>query len=194
MLKTLTLLVASFASAFAFNSVEININDKDLELGASIDLSQMNDTVEPDTVFLSAKLLHADKGNSDYTSSTSMDDYYEVGFLMKRDYSSNLEIGLGMKLNATKNFTSLPLGGEVRYALNTELPIYVGGMIYFAPSVLAMRDAKSFMEYRLLVDIEVIENAMITLGYRKLDTDYDKPVARDINYNSSFYAGFKFKF
>ena len=194
MLKILSILVIGYASAFALNSVEININDKDLELGASIDMSQLNDTVEPDTVFLSAKLLHADKANGDFTSSADMDDYYEVGFLMKRDFNSNLEIGLGMKLNGTKNFTTIPLGGEARYALDTELPMYVGGVIYFAPSVLSMRDAKSFMEYRLTLDIEVIENAMITLGYRSIDTNYDKPVARDLNYNSSFYAGFKFKF
>ena len=194
MLKILTLLVASFASAFALNSVEININDKDLELGVSIDMSQMNDTVEPNTVFLSAKLLHADQKNSDYAATADMDDYYEVGFLMKRDFNHNLEIGLGMKLNGTKNFASIPLGGEARYALDTEIPMYVGGVIYFAPSVLAMSDAKSFTEYRVTLDIEVIENAMITLGYRSIDTNYEKPVAADISYNRSFYAGFKFKF
>lgn len=194
MLKILTLLVAGFASAFALNSIEININDKDLELGASLDMSQMNDMLEPDTVFLKAKILHADEKNSDYTSSSDMNDYYEVGFLMKRDFNSNLEIGLGMKLNATKNFSSIPLGAEARYDLYTEIPMYVGGLIYYAPSVLALSDAKSFLEYRLFVDIEVIENAMITLGYRSLDTNYEKGIARDINYNSSFYGGFKFKF
>jgi len=194
MLKKVTLLAASFASAFALNSVELNINDKDLELGAVIDIANLSDMTEPDTVFLTAKFLHADKANGDITSNADMDDYYEVGFLMKRDFNSNLEIGLGMKLNGTKNFASIPLGGEARYALDTVLPMYVGGVIYFAPSVLTMSDAKNFMEYRLTLDVEVIENAMITLGYRSLDTDYDKPVARDLNYNSSFYAGFKFKF
>mgnify|MGYP002641170603 CR=1 FL=1 len=194
MLKKLTLIAASFASAFALNSVEINVNDKDLEGAISIDMSQLNDTIEPDTVFIGARILHADKENSDFTTAAEMDDYYEVSFLMKRNFSHNLEIGLGMKLNGAKNFASIPLGGEARYALDTELPMYLGGSIYFAPSVLAMRDAKSFMEYRLTLDIEVIENAMITLGYRSLDTNYDKPVARDVNYNSSFYAGLKFKF
>lgn len=193
MLKKLTLIAASFASAFALNSVEININDKDLELGASIDMSQMNDTIEPDTVFLGVKFLSADPENGDLNT-TTMDDYYEVGFLMKRDYSHNLEIGLGMKLNGTKNFATIPLGAEVRYSFDTGLPMYLGGSIYYAPSVLSMRDAKSFMEYRINFDIEVIENAMITLGYRSLDTNYEKPVIQNVNYNSSFYAGFKFKF
>ena len=194
MLKKVTLLAASFASAFALNSVELNINDKDLELGAVIDIANLSDMTEPDTVFLTAKFLHANQANSDIAANADIDDYYEVGFLMKRNFNSNLEIGLGMKLNTTKNFASVPLGGEARYALGTELPMYVGGVIYYAPSVLAMSDAKSFMEYRVTLDIEVIENAMITLGYRSLDTNYDKPVARDVNYNSSFYAGFKFKF
>lgn len=194
MLKTLTLLAASFASAFALNSVEININDKDLELGASIDMSQMNDTVEPDTVFLGLKYLHADYSNGDISSSENMDDYFEVSFLIKRDFNSNLEIGLGMKLNATKNFVSIPLGGEARYLLDTQLPMYIGGSFYYAPSVLSMSDAESFLEYRVHFDIEVIENALITMGYRSIDTNYEKPVARDINYNHSFYVGFKFEF
>jgi len=194
MLKKLTLLAASVASAFALNNVEININDKDLELGAVIDIANLSDMTEPDTVFLTAKFLHADQANSDLAANADIDDYYEVGFLMKRDFDSNLKVGLGMKINTTKNFTSVPLGGEVSYALDTQLPMYVGGLIYYAPSVLTMSDAKSFMEYRLTLDIEVIENAMITLGYRSIDTNYEKPVARDLSYNSSFYAGFKFIF
>ena len=194
MLKKLTLIVASFAQAFALNSVEININDKDLELGASVDMSQINDSVEPDTVFLSAKVLHADAANSGYAASADMDDYYEVGFLMKRDYNHNLQIGLGMKVNTTRNYASAPLGAEASYMLNTELPIFVGGAIYYAPSVLAMRDAKNFMEYRLTVDVEVIDNGMVTAGYRSLSTNYEKPTPQDVKYNSSFYAGFKFKF
>lgn len=194
MLKKLTLLVASFASAFALNSVEININDKDLELGASIDMANVSDMTEPDTFFVGVKYLHADIENSDFTSSSNMEDYYEVNFLMKRNLDSNLAIGLGMKLNGTKDFASVPLGGEVKYMLDTQIPVFLGGSFYYAPSVLAMSDAKSFMEYRVTVDIEVIQDAMITIGYRSIDTNYETPVSQDINYNSSFYAGFKFQF
>ena len=194
MLKKITLLAASYACAFALNSVEINVNDKDLELGAAIDMANLSDMTEPDTVYLTGRFLNADKANSDYTSNANMDDYYEVGFLMKRDYSSALQIGLGMKLNGTKNFSSIPLGGEARLSLDTEIPMYLGGAVYYAPSVLTMSDGKNFLEYRVTLDIEVIENAMVTLGYRSLDTNYDKPVAQDINYNSSFFAGLKFKF
>lgn len=194
MLKKITLLVASFASAFALNSVEINVNDKDLELGAAIDMANLSDMTEPDTVFLTGRFLKGDKDNSDYTTNANMDDYYEVGFLMKRDFSSELQIGLGMKFNGTKNFNSVPLGGEARLALDTEIPVYLGGAIYYAPSVLTMSDGKNFLEYRVTLDIELIENALVTLGYRSIDTNYDKPAAVDINYNSSFFAGLKFKF
>jgi len=194
MLKVLVLLAVGFAHLFALNSVEININDKDLELGASVDMSLMNDNIEPDTVFLGLKFLDGDKENSDFTTSGEIDTYYEVSFLMQKDFDANLEIGLGMKFNSAKNFKSFPLGGQARYELDTVVPVYVGGSIYYAPSVLAMSDAKSFMEYRVSVDIELIENAMVTLGYRSLDTNYDKPVAKDVSYNSSVYAGLKFRF
>ena len=193
MLKKLILIAAGFAQAFALNSVEININDKDLELGATVDMSQMNHTIEPDTVFIGFKLLHADAANSDYSSSSDMEDFYEVSFLMKRDFSDVLQIGLGMKLNGTKNFATVPLGGEISYLLDTKMPMYVGGSLYYAPSVLALRDAKNFMEYRLTLDVEVIEGGMVTAGYRSINTNYETP-SQDIKYNSSFYVGFKFKF
>jgi len=132
MLKILISLVAGFASAFALNSIEININETDLELGTFIDMRQMNDMLEPDTVFLRAKILNPESKNSDYASESDMNDYYKVGFLMKRDFNSDLEIGLGMKLNGTKNFVSIPLGTEVRYGLYTEIPMYIGGLLYYS--------------------------------------------------------------
>jgi len=197
MLKKLTLLAAGFASAFAMNNVELNVNSKDLEMGVTLDMGQFNDSIEPDTVFIGGKFLSADVKNSDYTSSSQMDDYMELNFLMKREMdNSGLTIGLGAKLNGTKDFMSVPLGGEVSYKLPLDLsmPFYVGGAVYFAPSVLTMSDADSFMETRITLDVEIIENALVTLGYRNIDTNYEKPTARDINYNSSVYAGVRFKF
>ena len=197
MLKKLTLLAAGFASAFAMNSVELNVNDKDLEMGVAFDMGQFNDSIEPDTVFVGGKFLHGDVENSDRTSSADMDDYYELNFLMKREMdNSDLTIGLGAKVNGTKDFMSVPLGGEASYRLpfDFSMPFYLGGAVYFAPSVLTMSDADSFLETRITLDIEIIENALVTLGYRNIDTNYEKPTAIDINYNSSVYAGFRFKF
>lgn len=197
MFKKLGLLAVCAASAFAMHNVELNINDKDLEFGAKVDMGQFNDTVEPDSVFVGAKVLHGSVDNSEFSSSSDMQDYYEINFLMQRKVeATDLVIGLGVKLNGAKNFSSVPLGAEVSYklAFSDKFPLYARGAIYFAPEVLSMQDAKNFLEYRAALDLEVIRNGSVTLGYRSLDTNYTATTGGDKNYNKSVYVGFKFGF
>ncbi|NOR57759.1 MAG: hypothetical protein GQ474_04475, partial [Sulfurimonas sp.] len=161
MLKKLGLLAVCAASAFAMHSVELNINDKDLEFGARIDMGQFNDTVEPDSVFVGAKILHGSVDNSEFSSSSDMQDYIEASFLMQRKVeATDLVIGLGVKLNGTKNFSSIPLGAEASYklAFSDKMPLYIRGAVYYAPEILSMQDAKNFLEYRAALDLEVIKN------------------------------------
>lgn len=185
------------ASAFAMHSAEININDKDLEVGAKLDMAQFNDTSEPDIIFIGAKFLHGHEDHSDFERN-GIHDYSELNFLMQREIeTSGLSIGLGLKLNHTENFTSMPLGIEALYKLPTGAvtPLYFGAILYYAPEVLTLDDAQNFLEYRLNFDIEVIENGRITLGYRSIDTNYDVGgETHKINYNRSAYVGFKFAF
>ncbi|WP_373036186.1 YfaZ family outer membrane protein [Sulfurimonas sp.] len=197
MFKKLGLLAICAASAFAMHNVELNVNDKDLEFGAKVDMGQFNENVEPDTVFVGAKILHGSVDNSDFTSSSQMQDYVEANFLMQRKVeATDLVIGLGVKLNATKNFTSIPLGAELGYkfAFSDKFPLYLRGALYYAPEVLSMQDAKSFLEYRASLDLEVIKNASVTLGYRSIDTNYTSSTGGDKTYNKSAYVGVKFAF
>jgi hypothetical protein len=197
MLKKLGLISLCAASAFAMHSVEININDKDLELAAKLDMGQFYNTIEPGTVFLGATFLKADAAHSDYNSDADIESYQELNFLMKRNIAENgFSIGLGVKVNHTENFTSIPLGVEAGLTLPTggSIPVSVGASIYYAPEVLAMQDAKDFLEYRVHVDVEVIQNGMITVGYRNIDLQYDVANSETVNYNSSGYIGFKFAF
>jgi len=196
MLKKISLVAVMAVSAFAMHSAEININNKDLEVGAKIDMGQFNNTTEPNTVFLNARYLHGSDSHSDFTSS-QMHDYGEVGFLMKREIGdSDLSVGLGVKVNHTKKFTTIPLGLEGTYKLPANLPVtlFLNGEFYYAPEVLSMEDAKDFLAYRISLDVEVIENGFITAGFRKLDTNYDNNSLGNNNYNQSVYAGFKFSF
>ncbi|NPA60605.1 MAG: hypothetical protein GXO30_09140 [Epsilonproteobacteria bacterium] len=194
MFKKIGLLALCSISLFAMHSVELNINDKDLEIGAKIDMHQFSDTTKEDSVHIGFKFLHADKSHSDLSSSADMHDYYEMNFLMKREIeSTDLTIGLGVKINGTESYMSVPIGVEVGYKLpfSSSMPMHIDGAIYYAPEVLSMRDAKSFLEYRLNFEVEVIENASVILGARSLETDY---VNKDIRYNSSVYLGFRFSF
>ena len=201
MLKKITLFTAAATSVFAMHSAQININDKDLELGAKLDMGQFNHAVEPDTVFFGAKFLKADGENSDPEVS-NLDEYYELNFLMQREVSNTgLFLGLGVKLNHVNrgetDFTSIPLGIEAKYKLpiSDVVPFYLGGAFYYAPESLSLQDAHSFQEFRINLDIEVIKNANVTMGYRSLETDYEVNNHRsDFTYNKSAYIGFKFLF
>ena len=197
MLKKLSLMTVCAVSVFALHNVELNINDKDLEIGAKLDMGQFNDYTEPNTVFVGVKFLHGNEDHSDIEKN-DIDDFSELNFLMQRDIdSSGLKLGLGVKLNHTESFTTIPLGIEASYKLpvGDVTPLYLGASIYFAPEVLAMEDAKSFLEYRVNFDIEVIENGRISLGYRSIDTNYEiKGETYNMNYNRSAHIGFKFAF
>ena len=193
MLKKIVIIALFAASAFAMHSGEININDKDLEIGAKFDLGQFNEAVEPDTMFVGGKFINADKKHSSDDPS-ELDPYFEVNFLMMRELGNNgMSVGIGAKLNYTKDYSALPLGLEFAYKIPaTELiPMYLNGSLYYAPSVLSFSDADNFLEYRISYDIEIIDNGRITIGYRNIDTNYE---AGDLNYNSSWYAGFKIGF
>ncbi|MCW8896113.1 MAG: YfaZ family protein [Sulfurimonas sp.] len=192
MLKKFGLIAASAVSVFAMHSAEINVNNSDLELGVKFDVGQFDDAVEPETMFFGAKYINADEKHSDFSN---IDDYQELNFLMQREVDSGFTLGLGVKLNHTKNFVSVPLGVEASYKLpaNIQIPFYINGSLYYAPEVLSYDNADGFSEFRISLDAEVIENGRVTVGYRSLETDYDNTRRHD-KYNSSVYLGFKFAF
>ena len=197
MLKKITLIAFCAVSAFAIHTGEININDKDLAMGAKFDLGQFNDAVEPDTMFVGGKFLNADK---EYSSdkNTNLDPYFEVNFLMMREVGDlGMSMGMGAKLNFTKDYMAAPLGLEFAYKIPAPdlIPMRLNGSLYYAPEVLSFSDADSYLEYRISYDIEVIKNGSITIGYRNIETNYKNSHTRgDFTYNDSFYAGFKIGF
>jgi hypothetical protein len=193
MLKKVTLLTASALTAFAMNTGEININNKDLEISGKFDVGQFNDAVEPNTMFVGAKFLNADADHSD-NDNADLDPYFEANFLMMRPIGNQgMRIGMGVKLNFTKDYSALPLGLEFSYKMPIRnfVPMHLNGELYYAPNVLAFNHADSFLEYRLSYDIEIIKHGAVTIGYRRLDTNYN---AGDFKYNSYGYVGFKINF
>jgi len=196
MLKKVTLLGASALTAFALNTGEININNKDLEISGQFDVGQFNDAVEPGTMFVGAKFLNADADHSD-DEHADLDPYFEANFLMMRPIGNKgMKIGMGAKVNFTKDFMSIPLGLQFAYKLPLKnlLPMYLNGELYYAPTVLSFSDADSFLEYRISYDIELIDHGRVTLGYRSIDTTYESDRGGDFTYNSYWYVGFKINF
>ncbi|MDQ7044197.1 MAG: YfaZ family outer membrane protein [Sulfurimonas sp.] len=199
MLKKILITTLPAISAFALHTAEININDRDLELNAKFDMGQFNSSIEPNTVFIGGRFLNGQKENSRLENGdpvTNIDPFYEVSFLMKRAVGDmGMSFGMGVKLNYTKDFSTIPLGLEFEYVIPAKklVPMYVYGSVYYAPSALSFSKAKDFVGYRVSYDIELIDNGRVTIGYRNINTNYDAVGGRVV-YNDSVYAGFKFAF
>ena len=200
MLKKLTLIAISATSVFAMSSAEINLNDKDLEVSAVVDLGSSSNSVEPNTTFVNFKYLGASVDNSDLADGSDISDYYEAGFLMKRKVEgSNATVGLGIKANLISDddntFSSMPLGIELGYITPTNVPVEIALKAYYAPDSLAFSSADSYQEFRFDANVEIIKNGSIVAGYRDLKTNYmisDTKVS--VNYNKSAYVGLRFNF
>ncbi|MEA1982865.1 MAG: YfaZ family outer membrane protein [Campylobacterota bacterium] len=204
MLKKISLIVACAASAFALHTAEININDKDLEIGAQFDVGQFNKAVEPETMFLGIKFLNPDASHSE-DDNLSINPYFEGNFLIMKEVGKlGMSFGMGIKLNYSKiedsDLSSLPLGVAFAYVIPAKelVPMSIEGSLYYAPQVLTFLDAQEYLGYRIHYDIELIENAGVTFGYRSLNATFKEDSIdtnkKTLNYNSSFYFGFKVKF
>ncbi len=196
MLKKLLLIATVTSTLFAFHTIELNINDKDFEGKLRFDMGQFNQTVMPDSLFFGVGYIKASEENSDFDKT---DGLVEAAFLMQRPFggSENLLVGMGVKYEysrvADKDFSALPLGIELRYLLpfNASIPMYIAGLFYYSPEVLTFNDAKNYIEYRANFDVEIIERGHLLVGYRNIDLNFD---VSDMNYNHSWYLGFKFQF
>ena len=190
MLKKLGLISLMTVSAFAMHTIEVNINEKDLGVSAKFDIGQFNQRVEPGTTFVGAKYLNGSTDHGDFPKKYA---FGELNFLKVKEVSdTGISLGLGVKANMTKDFVSIPLGMEMIYAVPKvhTIPITINANVYYAPEVLSMKDATRFFEFGVNARFEIIENGLIVVGYRRLDTTYDTK----LTYNSSGYIGYKFAF
>jgi hypothetical protein len=179
----LTLFLASSFS-LAENSIGLDINNDDLELLGSIDMNALTGYADGTQYLLTVDYLHAD------------DNLLSVGLIGQNTLQGipNLTLGLGAKTVFTDNYAALPLlaKGIFRLPLNDTIPpTSLSATFAYAPKVLSFRDAKSYQEFRLEADMEVINNIHLFTGYRNIDTDYE---AYNKNFNDSFYGGLKLSF
>ena len=197
MLKKLAFATLLSANAFAMHNAEINLNETDIEAAITLDAGQFNDAVDPDTTFFGFRFLKSDPASS---NQTQINNYFEGNFHVQNTVGSltDLQIGIGVKVAYStfpgdRQFIAVPLGMNLSYALPTQdfVPLYLEGMVYYAPQVLSFSDAKNFFEYKVNFDIEPIDRARITMGYRRIDTRYTDI---DVTLNESWFVGVKFKF
>lgn len=195
MLKKIILGTLISSAVYAANQVELNVNNKEAEGQVRIDLARMGSTMEG--TYVGARILNTDESNSGTIS--KIDPLMEVSFMVMRPVTSitGLSLGLGVKGEHTKfdgkDYTALPLGAEaeMKLPITTPFPFYVGGVLYYAPSVLTFQDGDEYFEARIHVDVEPIHNGRIEVGYRNIDTDLS---SRNVTYNEALYFGLRYDF
>lgn len=196
MMKKILIGALISTAAFAANQGELNINNHDLEAQIRLDMKQMGFS-SLEGSYVGARILNGDESNSDRIGNT--DPLMEVSFMVQRPVEQvpGLAIGLGIKGEYTRfdgeHYSAIPLGIEADMKLPIEflVPFYVGGALYYAPSVLAFQDADTYVEKRLHFDIVPIKNGRIELGYRIIDTDVKN---RNVTYNDAWYLGMRIDF
>lgn len=194
MLKKLILISALSTTMFAAHQIEANVNDKDVEGKIRLDLGRMGSMTN---TYFGVGFLNGDNNNS--KTIIDPDPLMEVSFMVQNNVQGvqGLKVGLGFKGEYTKidgrSYMAIPLGieAELRLPINTPFPFYLGGALYYAPSVLAFKDADGYFETRIHIDAEPIENGRIEVGYRQIDTDLKD---RSVTYNDSFYFGLRLDF
>jgi hypothetical protein len=196
MLRTIVLSALISVTAFAANQAEININNKELEGQFRFDMSKSGLNT-PEGAYLGVRILNGDESNSDRIG--NIDPLMEVSFMVQRPVEQvpGLAIGLGIKGEYTKfdghNYAAIPLGieADMKLPIEASIPFYVGGALYYAPSVLSFRDGEDYLETRIHFDVEPIKNGRIEVGYRMIDTDVKN---RDVTYNDAWYLGMRLDF
>jgi len=188
MIKKITLFILLInLNVFAVEkaSLGLNINPNDLEVEGRSTLAFTNDNPTFRDFYINGNLI-----NSDET-------LFGLGFFVENSPTNyqNISFAIGLRTiysnYGNDNFIAIPImvGAKARMFLGDLPKSHLGFKFAYAPSPLSFQDASSYTEYRIEVDMSVIDNVNLYLGYRSINTNYKKT---DLSYNSSAYLGFKF--
>jgi hypothetical protein len=201
MLKKLLLgLLLTGSASYAMHEFELNLNNKDLDLHLGLDMGQFNDTIEPDSFLIQARLMKGDSDHARLPYDQDPNILTELGFIVQSTsaLAPGLTLGMGVKLAYTpldnQSIFAMPIGivGDYILPFDIAIPLHIGGQFYYAPEVLAFEKSTRYMEYQANFDIQLMERAFITTGYRGIDT----PTKDRSNayYNHSYFIGVRFLF
>ena len=195
MLKKIIAILVMGTSLFAAHQVSVNVNDKEVGGEIRLDMGRMGNAMS--NAYIGARFLNGDNNNSETIHDP--DPLMEVSFMVMEPIRGvpGLKLGLGIKGEHTKidgdGYEAIPLGveAELKLPINTPFPFYLNGAFYYAPSALCFKEGDSYMESRIGLDMEPIQNARIGVGYRTIDTDLK---TRNVTYNDAWYFALRLDF
>ncbi len=167
-------------------SFGLNVNTDDLEIEGRTSIAFAASDPDFRNFYVDANFINADE------------TLFGLGFFVENSPTNyeNISFYIGLRTVFTEHklgssFTAIPImfGAKARMYLGNLPKSNLGLKFAYAPSPLAFQDADSYFEYRVEVDVSIIENINVYLGYRSIDTNYK---LLDANYNDALYIGFKF--
>ena len=152
---------------------------------ASANLNTLTNYADGTTYILDGSYLHTDGENLLALGISGQNAFQGL---------EGLTLAFGLKGIKADEFLAFPLTAKAIYRLplNDMIPpTSLMTSVAYAPSVLSFQDAKTYSEFRVEADMEVISNIHIFTGYRNIHTEYDHA---DMTFNNSFYGGLKLSF
>jgi len=191
--KTIMTTLLSSAVLFAESGGGLNINENDLELEATLDSRNLAALQTTSTIFQAeANFLNIDEK----AKSVGVG----IGATNKLEGIEGVEVTLGTKLVwvevGEEDFMALPLMAKVRYDFPPLMfnipPVSVESKYLYAPKVLAFGDSEAYREFRVNVEMEMIESVKIYAGYRNIQAEYKG--VEDSLFDTGFYGGLRFSY
>jgi len=174
----------------AESGVGININNEDLEVEGIVDSRNLAALQTSSTIF------QADLNFLNINSDRKLFGA-GLGATNKLEGIDGVELTFGAKLIwaevGDEDFVGLPLMAKVKYSFPPLMynipPVSIAGKALFSPTALSFGDSEKYSEFRVSVEMEVIENVNIYAGYRNIHTEY-LDIEKSL-FDNSFYAGLK---
>jgi len=191
--KTIMTTLLSSAVLFAESGGGLNINENDLELEAVLDSRNLEAMQTTSTIFQAeANFLNIDEKAKSIGVG--------IGATNKLEGIEGVEVTLGGKLVwaevGDEDFTALPLMAKVRYDFPPLMfnipPVSVESKLLYAPKVLAFGDSEAYREFRVNVEMEMIQSVKIYAGYRNIQAEY-KDIENSL-FDTGFYGGLRFSY
>jgi len=175
------------------NSIELNINNNTLELGADYSLNSSYMLNDDSNYFLTVKYLGSEEENSNKSTQRLL----SVGLKVINPYIDDhgFSLGLGMKTVVADNYSSesfiaTPLELFATYNVNEQLSIET--QVGYAPKILTFLDGNTYKDAMLKVNYRIIDNGYVYVGGRKIKTEYED--IGTIEYDDSVFFGYKITF
>lgn len=184
--RILALSLLAFSTTVLADAFDVNMNDTSVQL--QYRASMGHDTLGRSELHFG--YLYANKNNS----------FGDLGILVQDEVGSNapgVTVGVGLKgviARSQNNFnaTALAIGGLVRFAPFTDTRFGISGLVYLSPNIVTFGDADRFIETGVKLDYEVIPQAVVYLGYRKIK--FNLNAGSDGTLNEGVNVGVKISF